>query len=188
MQNLAGAGPASFSHFFASWLDAEMSHVSPPKPRSPTRDAADLPGRSCPPLDIGMIERAAGGEAEVTNTTLRELMKNGKQATLLGFYSASCPACSDAATAMDSFARGPHGRRINVVLLNIKGTAECEAFAQRHELTGLAHGGVLRSEQLGAYGVRFVPHHVVIGADAKVLVNFQNFSYDFVAELATSGP
>jgi hypothetical protein len=155
-------------------------------PKSPTRAAPDLVGQSCPPLDIDMIDRAVDGEADIRSTTLSELMQTGARPTLLCFYSASCSACADAAAAVEHFALGPHGRRARVVLLNIKGAAECEAYAQRHELTKLAHGGVLRSDQLGAFGVRFVPHHVVIGGDGSVLVNFANFSFEFLTELVSS--
>ena len=52
--------------------------------------------------------------------------------------------------------------------VNIEGgTGACSAFNDKHSLT-LPHYGLKGKNQIGPFGVQYIPHHVAIGADGSI--------------------
>jgi hypothetical protein len=78
---------------------------------------------------------------------------------------------------MDEFAKA-NGELANVLLLNIEGVGKAKSF-RVGELNNVAHGGII-GELDDSFGLAYIPHHVIIGTDGKIIVNYDNFSFDKV--------
>ena len=50
---------------------------------------------------------------------------------------------------------------------------------KKGQLNNVAHGGIA-GELADEFGLAYIPHHVVVGTDGNVLVNYEGFSYDKV--------
>lgn len=83
---------------------------------------------------------------------------------------------------MDKYA-ATEGDKVNVLLLNIEGVGKAKTF-KTGSLNNVVHGGIptLPDE----FGLAYIPHHVIIGTDGKVIVNYDNFSFDKVPKAAAA--
>lgn len=73
---------------------------------------------------------------------------------------------------------------MNVLLLNIEGVKKAQTF-KPGELKSVIHGGIKALPD--EFGLAYIPHHVIIGTDGKVIVNYDGFSFDKVPKAAAAG-
>jgi len=76
------------------------------------------------------------------------------------------------------------GNDANVVLLNIEGVKKAKSF-RTGELNSVVHGGVVGGLP-DEFGLAYIPHHVIVGTDGKVIVNYDGFSFDKVPSASGS--
>lgn len=81
---------------------------------------------------------------------------------------------------MDAYA-ATHGDKVNVLLLNIEGVEKAKKF-KPGKLSNVKHGGIPSQGLPDEFGLAYIPHHVIIGTDGKVIVNYNGFSFDKVPE------
>jgi len=70
-----------------------------------------------------------------------------------------------------------NGDSVNVLLLNIEGVKKAQNF-KTGQLNDVIHGGI--KEVPDEFGLAYIPHHVIVGTDGNVIVNYDNFSFDKV--------
>lgn len=83
---------------------------------------------------------------------------------------------------MDAYAAS-NGDSVNVLLLNIEGVAKAKNF-KPGKLTNVLHGGIKALPD--EFALAYIPHHVIIGTDGNVIVNYDGFSFDKVPKAAAT--
>ena len=66
---------------------------------------------------------------------------------------------------------------MNSILLNIEGIGKANKYKLADELNNVTHGAV-EGELDDAFSLTYIPHHVIVAADGKVLVNYEGFDYE----------
>lgn len=69
-----------------------------------------------------------------------------------------------------------HGDKVNFIMVNIEGNEEnANKFGTKHDAssaTKLLH--VSQKDVPKEYGIKYIPHKVIIGKDGKVIKNYDN--------------
>jgi len=65
------------------------------------------------------------------------------------------------------------------LLINIEGPAEAATgFKAKHNLQHVEHGSAQPPPE---YGLKYIPHHFIIGNDGKIIMNFDTPSRDYMS-------
>ena len=69
---------------------------------------------------------------------------------------------------------------VNFLLIHIENkAAQAKQFCDRHNITNAQR--LQCGEVPAEYGIRYIPHHVVIGKDGKILLNYDKPTRDYMS-------
>mmetsp|Transcript_22842 Transcript_22842/g.53847 ORF Transcript_22842/g.53847 Transcript_22842/m.53847 type:complete len:204 (-) Transcript_22842:226-837(-) len=125
---------------------------------------AALVGQEAP--NIELIEQASG-----TQTTLKEFLAKNKKPTVIDFYQNFCPACGPAAEKIEQLAGdAKYKDKVNFMLVNMGSRDDAVKYAKERNLKDAWHG---HGKPPADYGIKYIPHKVLLDSDGKVLKNFK---------------
>ncbi|CAE7899874.1 HCF164 [Symbiodinium microadriaticum] len=125
---------------------------------------AALVGQEAPNIDL--IEQASGSQ-----TTLKEFLAKNKKPTVIDFYQNFCPACGPAADKIEQLAGdAKYKDKVNFMLVNMGSRDDAVKYAKERNLKDAWHG---HGKPPSGYGIKYIPHKVLLDSDGKVLKNFR---------------
>ena len=192
-------GSAAPSIVGEPFIDFELVLVPPPPSPAAAAAAAAAASGSKPSAGgssisiSSSISSSSSRAGAAARTTLSAVIGRNGLPTLVAFYASWCPSCGECARRMARVG-AEYAGRANVLLVSIEGDdgpAPAEDFSRRH-LGGAERGGgggggggsalqhfwIPRGGGGGsggppeAFGVRYVPHRLLISKDGRVARNY----------------
>lgn len=75
--------------------------------------------------------------------------------------------------------------KVNFLMLNLQGLDDAKAYARSHGIQVCPHG---QAQVPPSYGVRYIPHKVLIGKDGLVINNYEGFDWSSIDKALAAPP
>jgi len=125
-------------------------------------------GHAASDLKLEVVDEA-GDERQVSLSSLR-----GSRPAVLDFFAPWCKSCPAAAKRLEELATSARGERCLFLIVCVDGGADgARDFAKAHGIQKCVVAAVADEDETDAYGVKGLPHHVLIDGNGVVVKNYE---------------
>merc|ERR1719293_636250 len=129
----------------------------------------DIIGHTAPDFELTIV----GPSESSTYSSSLSALRAGDRAVVIDFFAPWCKACPAAAQRLEELAAGSFGERCCFLLVCVDGGVEgAREFAKVHGISRCVVAAV-DDDDIDAYSVSGLPHHVIIAPDGTVAKNYE---------------